>query len=170
MSVVSSMIVSCGLMEDDALTALNEWCARQSRVVEFRPLDLNVAGGGKAMQVDIYAAAGNYYNHCALADAFSTFPWVFPAEAVLVAYPEDGPPIIVRGDGKAQALHPDRRGVIMYRPTHNRAGSNSERQSVGDPGHCDRCAKVGHVRAHPDLGCGDVGCYAEHAPGDPGDL
>lgn len=42
-------------------------------------------------------------------------------------------------------------------------GSNSERQSVGDPGHCDRCAEVGHVKAHPELGCGDVGCNSYHA-------
>jgi hypothetical protein len=54
-------------------------------------------------------------------------------------------------------------------PTHPRAGSNSERQSVGDPGHCERCAEIGHVRAHPQLGCGDVGCTATHGPDDPRD-
>ncbi len=37
-------------------------------------------------------------------------------------------------------------------------GTNPERQSIGLPGHCDRCAEVGHVKAHPDLSCGDVGC------------
>lgn len=42
------------------------------------------------------------------------------------------------------------------------AGSNKERQEVGDPGHCERCAEVGHVKAHPSLGCGDVGCYSYH--------
>lgn len=41
-------------------------------------------------------------------------------------------------------------------------GSNSARQSVGDPGHCEACVSVGHVAAHPDLGCGDVGCYRHH--------
>lgn len=41
-------------------------------------------------------------------------------------------------------------------------GSNSERQSVGLPGHCDDCAEVGHVAAHPDLGCTDVGCHSAH--------
>jgi hypothetical protein len=45
-------------------------------------------------------------------------------------------------------------------------GSNSDRQSVGDPGHCERCLKVGHVRAHPSLGCGDVGCGVGHGPDD----
>lgn len=79
------------------MASLNEWCARQSRVVAFLPLDLGDAGGGKAMQIEIFAAAGNYYDHRALADAFPSFPWVFPDEAVLVAYPEDGPPLIVRG-------------------------------------------------------------------------
>lgn len=42
------------------------------------------------------------------------------------------------------------------------AGSNPERQAVGYPGHCARCCEVGHVKAHPDRGCGDVGCYAYH--------
>lgn len=41
-------------------------------------------------------------------------------------------------------------------------GSNSERQSVGLPGHCDACAERGHVDAHPDLGCSDVGCTSVH--------
>jgi hypothetical protein len=56
-----------------------------------------------------------------------------------------------------------------FMPTHPLCGSNSDRQSVGDPGHCERCAQVGHVVAHPDLGCGDVGCYAAHGPDDPRD-
>jgi hypothetical protein len=50
-------------------------------------------------------------------------------------------------------------------PTHPRAGSNPDRESVGDPGHCELCALVGHLRAHPDYGCGDVGCTADHAEG-----
>jgi hypothetical protein len=33
------------------------------------------------------------------------------------------------------------------------------------PGHCDRCAEIGHVRAHPSLGCGDVGCEEHHPVG-----
>jgi hypothetical protein len=49
-------------------------------------------------------------------------------------------------------------------PTHRLSGSNSERQSIGLPGHCERCAKVGHVKAHPRLGCGDVGCDLAHGP------
>jgi hypothetical protein len=47
-------------------------------------------------------------------------------------------------------------------PTHRFAGVNSERQGVGLPGHCERCAELGHVRAHKNLGCGDVGCEAAH--------
>lgn len=41
-------------------------------------------------------------------------------------------------------------------------GSDQARQSVGNPGHCERCVSIGHVAAHPELGCGDVGCYASH--------
>jgi hypothetical protein len=51
-------------------------------------------------------------------------------------------------------------------PTRRLAGSNSDRQSVGLPGHCERCAEVGHVRAHKNLGCGDVGCTQAHSPTD----
>lgn len=41
-------------------------------------------------------------------------------------------------------------------------GSNTARQEVGLPGHCDDCAAHGHVAAHPTLGCGDVGCTETH--------
>lgn len=49
---------------------------------------------------------------------------------------------------------------------HPFAGSNSERQSVGDPGHCEDCVSVGHLVALPDLGCGDVGCTNDHSQQD----
>ena len=39
------------------------------------------------------------------------------------------------------------------------AGRNPERANEG---HCTYCAVLGHVTAHPDLGCGDVGCTAPH--------
>jgi hypothetical protein len=55
------------------------------------------------------------------------------------------------------------RELAGARQTARFAGTNSERQSVGDPGHCERCAQAGHVQAHPDLGCGDVGCEQAHA-------
>ncbi len=47
-------------------------------------------------------------------------------------------------------------------PTHPHAGMDSERASVGLPGHCEPCAIVGHVEAHPDFGCGDVHCNVGH--------
>jgi hypothetical protein len=50
----------------------------------------------------------------------------------------------------------------FYPPTHEHAGQNSERQSIGLPGHCWACAVVGHVVAHPDYGCGDVQCNFDH--------
>lgn len=46
--------------------------------------------------------------------------------------------------------------------TSNYTGSDKARQEIGDPGHCERCVEVGHVLAHPDLGCGDVGCARGH--------
>lgn len=50
----------------------------------------------------------------------------------------------------------------FFPPTHDYAGMNPERQSIGLPGHCDICATIGHVDAHPDYGCGDVGCNRDH--------
>jgi hypothetical protein len=52
--------------------------------------------------------------------------------------------------------------VMTYPPTHDYSGSSKARQEVGKPGHCEACAEFGHVRAHPDLGCGDVGCNRAH--------
>ena len=48
------------------------------------------------------------------------------------------------------------------RPSPIHTGSDPERGSVGMPGHCEDCAAIGHVQAHPELGCGDVGCTAAH--------
>lgn len=48
------------------------------------------------------------------------------------------------------------------REPHRYCGSSAARESAGDPGHCEDCCSVGHVVAHPDLSCGDVGCYATH--------
>jgi hypothetical protein len=54
------------------------------------------------------------------------------------------------------------RWVASGRPTHPYAGHSRERAERGDPGHCDRCCQFGHVVAHPDQGCGDVGCTKGH--------
>lgn len=54
------------------------------------------------------------------------------------------------------------RWLTAGRPSPVHTGSDPERGSVGLPGHCEDCAAVGHVAAHPDLGCGDVGCTAAH--------
>ena len=49
-------------------------------------------------------------------------------------------------------------------PTYVFAGSDSARQAVGLPGHCETCAAISHIAAHPDLGCADVGCDRNHEP------
>ncbi|MEU4513123.1 hypothetical protein AB0G05_26815 [Nonomuraea wenchangensis] len=51
--------------------------------------------------------------------------------------------------------------------THRYAGSDPDRQQEGDPGHCNDCVARGHVAAHPNLGCSDVGCDEAH-PDDTG--
>lgn len=65
------------------------------------------------------------------------------------------------GDGLKRARAAARATRKSY-PTHRLAGSDSGRQSIGLPGHCERCAGVGHVKAHPRLGCADVGCEVAH--------
>lgn len=58
-------------------------------------------------------------------------------------------------------------GGFPYRQfPHPFPGGNPDRQAVGDPGHCEDCVSVGHVIAHPDRGCGDVGCTRAHGPDD----
>jgi hypothetical protein len=52
--------------------------------------------------------------------------------------------------------------VVRQRSPEDYIGSNTDRGSRGLPGHCERCARIGHVAAHPDLGCADVGCDAYH--------
>jgi hypothetical protein len=49
-----------------------------------------------------------------------------------------------------------------YPKTHPYAGVNTERAGRGDPGHCEACAVVGHLIAHPAYGCGDVHCNVDH--------
>jgi hypothetical protein len=67
------------------------------------------------------------------------------------------PPAVAREVNAIQAEH-----APNYPPTHPHAGMDSERAYVGKPGHCEACATVGHVVAHPDFGCGDVHCNIDH--------
>jgi hypothetical protein len=52
--------------------------------------------------------------------------------------------------------------VAAGMPTHPYAGHSKKRAERGDPGHCERCCQLGHVQAHPEKGCGDVGCTKGH--------
>lgn len=56
--------------------------------------------------------------------------------------------------------------ATTQRPYHRYPGSLKTRQETGDPGHCERCLAIGHIAAHPDMGCGDVGCHAGHSRSD----
>ncbi|MFK0244534.1 hypothetical protein ACIQUM_07535 [Amycolatopsis azurea] len=61
-------------------------------------------------------------------------------------------------DGELQMM-----GDFPYQQNpHRYCGSDPERESTGEPGHCEGCCSVGHLVAHPDAGCADVGCYVEH--------
>jgi hypothetical protein len=55
-----------------------------------------------------------------------------------------------------------RNGGLVRAPGPRFIGSSPARQPRGLPGHCDRCAALGHIKAHPHLGCADIGCNAAH--------
>lgn len=61
----------------------------------------------------------------------------------------------------------DKRRFPYRQVPHSYCGTNPDRQSVGEPGHCEDCCSVGHIVAHPHLGCGDVGCYQDHVDSEP---
>lgn len=125
----------------------------------------------------VYAADGKLYQRVGYPPGWPEAWWTLdsrryqvapesiPLDAIVVFHPAT-PPALPRPvprdpyNAMLAAAHP------FYPPTHPYAGSNPERAGVGDPGHCERCAVLGHVEAHPDLGCGDVGCHRAHTPGD----
>lgn len=55
---------------------------------------------------------------------------------------------------------------IVLPPVHPYAGSNPARQGAGSPGHCGMCMTEGHLVAHPNAGCADVGCTVVHGGGE----
>src|SRR4051794_16281267 len=68
-STISSLIITCSIMEKDAITALNAWSQQLDCPVEFVQLDLDEAadaGLNKALQIDVYAAAQNQFDEQAL--------------------------------------------------------------------------------------------------------
>lgn len=71
-----------------------------------------------------------------------------------VLYTSDGEGTIYQGVGWELPIE-DASG-------HSHGGSDSERQVKGLPGHCEDCARDGHVAVHPELGCSDVGCTSAH--------
>lgn len=73
--------------------------------------------------------------------------------------PDDAYALAVKiiADHRASGADP-----LSFPPTVLYSGGNSDRQCVGLPGHCSVCAIIGHVLAHPELGCSDVQCNSVH--------
>jgi len=59
--------------------------------------------------------------------------------------------------------------IRPFPPTHPFAGSDPDRQSAGDPGHCELCAVYGYAAVHPELCCSHVGCCQPHGDSEPAD-
>lgn len=74
----------------------------------------------------------------------------------------DVPPAVLADVRRQLTAHRAQHGRGTYPQTHTRCGTNRDRQWVGRPGHCSVCAVVGHVVAHPERGCADVGCNDPH--------
>lgn len=73
----------------------------------------------------------------------------------------DVPPLVYEvADQRAEAYQRANGG--FYPPVPFDAGANAERAGVGLPGHCSVCAILGHIVAHPEFGCSDVGCDSDH--------
>jgi hypothetical protein len=131
----------------DAIKELNAWGRELSRPIEFVDLDLDEAadvGVNKALQVQVYAGAQNQFDEQALCTVFRTLPWAYPGEAVLIVYPEDGPPRIVRGDGWAMEFVAVATlvGLVIYNLPHAQGRNPPRAHYVRE---YDR--STGHVRA-----------------------
>lgn len=73
-------------------------------------------------------------------------------------------PATVVADARRQLTeHRNQYGRGTWPTPHRHCGTSQDRQWIGRPGHCSVCAVVGHVVAHPEYGCSDVGCDDPHA-------
>jgi hypothetical protein len=71
--------------DDEAMARLNAWCVEHDdREQQFERLDTDAAGGTKVFTSQVWAMAGNYFPAEQLEDAFGSFGWLYPYDAVLL--------------------------------------------------------------------------------------
>lgn len=102
MSVITDLLLVTSLDERDAVERVNAWCRdNDPRQQEFLPLDTDEAGGNKVFCAHVWAMAGNYVRHEALAEVLPTFGWRHPAGVMLLIQHEhhDGEVLAFRADG-----------------------------------------------------------------------
>lgn len=103
MSVITDLLLVTSLDERDAVERVNAWCRdNDSRKQEFAPVGTDEAGGNKVFCAHVWAMAGNYFRHEALAEVLPSFGWRNPAGVVLLVDYEhnDGRMQVYRADGQ----------------------------------------------------------------------
>jgi hypothetical protein len=79
MSLITDVVIVAMSRENDAIAHVNKHLmATDRRQQQFRPLDMDAAGGGKVASSAVYAAAFNFVDLFDLKDALLAAPWRFP--------------------------------------------------------------------------------------------
>lgn len=85
MSLMTDMVVFAAVGDGEAIARLNAWCtARDAGAQQFKPLDTAAAGGNKVFCSNVWAMCGNYFPVQQFVEAFPTFGWQYPEDAVLL--------------------------------------------------------------------------------------
>lgn len=103
MSVISHVLIThCEGSTSPAIANLSAWCVENDPERQQVPteIDMDYAGGRKFFVNHVLAMAANYFPAEKLAEAFPTFGWHLPLEAVLIVETEGESGHVVRGDGQ----------------------------------------------------------------------
>jgi len=84
MGHVTNIVLLTGMLEDDNVKILNEWINTNYREgMYLKKIDEN-AGGNKALEVQLYTSAFNYFPLKDFIGIFSGIEWVIPEEVLLI--------------------------------------------------------------------------------------
>ncbi len=86
MSSITKMVIYIGFRDEAAMARLNAWCAEHDtdREQQFEKLNMDAAGGMKVFTGQVWAMAGNYFPAEDLVEAFGSFGWLCPDDAILI--------------------------------------------------------------------------------------
>lgn len=87
MSVVTNVVLMTGLVDGEAVEALDDWLQEQGHA-PMRELS-SMASGHKAMEVNVYLSAHNYLDEDAFIKFATGLSWRWPEEFCLITQTED---------------------------------------------------------------------------------